>query len=223
MASLSPADTGRHGTVPPVQMETVHLTTSDDVTIAADLVAPSSPRGAIAIAHPHPLYGGNRSSHVVGSLFDAALAIGWAAIRFDFRGAGGSGGAHDGGRAERLDLTAALAAVAPYAGPGPVVAAGYSFGALVALDIADETLAGWLAIAPPLGIRADPLLPAGLAPQPKLILSPAHDQFTSPAETTELTAGWLNTTVTEIEMADHFLNGRAHFTAQLAMEFLSSL
>ena len=39
---------------------------------------------------------------------------------------------------------------APFAGDGPVLVAGYSFGALVGLNVTDPRVTGWLAVAPPL-------------------------------------------------------------------------
>ena len=66
---------------------------------------------------------------------------GFTTIRFDFRAA------HDGGIAERLDVIAAVDAVAD--GGGPLFLAGYSFGAMVALATDDPRVTGIIAVAPP--------------------------------------------------------------------------
>jgi alpha/beta superfamily hydrolase len=81
------------------------------------------------IAHPHPLFGGSMDNKVVQTLARACVTCGFAAVRFNFRGVGGTEGAHDEGRGELDDLLAVLQQTAP---EGPVVLAGFSFGAFVA-------------------------------------------------------------------------------------------
>ena len=53
---------------------------------------------------------------------------GVAALRFDFRGVGRSEGEHDDGRAERLDVVAALDVAAPSLATARSLVAGWSFG-----------------------------------------------------------------------------------------------
>ncbi len=65
---------------------------------------------------------------VVQTLARACVQCGWSAVRFNFRGVGASAGVHDEGRAELLDLLAVVRQVAP---EGPIVLAGFSFGAFV--------------------------------------------------------------------------------------------
>jgi alpha/beta superfamily hydrolase len=81
------------------------------------------------IAHPHPLFGGTMDNKVVQTLARAFVQAGWTAVRFNFRGVGGSSGVHDEGRGEAEDMGAVLQALAP---DGPVALAGFSFGAFVA-------------------------------------------------------------------------------------------
>src|SRR5687767_11542380 len=63
----------------------------------------AAPRGVAVFCHPHPLYGGALSNKVVYTLASCALQAGLAAVRFDFRGVGASGGTHDEGRGETAD------------------------------------------------------------------------------------------------------------------------
>ena len=90
------------------------------------------PRGVAVIAHPHPLFGGTMDNKVVQTLARAFVACGWTAVRFNFRGVGGTAGVHDEGRGELEDLLAVVRQVAPE-GPGavPIALAGFSFGAFV--------------------------------------------------------------------------------------------
>ena len=87
-----------------------------------------APRGVVVIAHPHPLFGGTLDNKVVQTLARAYVQCGWSAVRFNFRGVGGSAGVHDEGRAELQDLLAVVRQVAP---EGPIALAGFSFGAFV--------------------------------------------------------------------------------------------
>lgn len=152
------------------------------------------PRAAL-VCHPHPLHGGTKENKVVVALARACTEAGLHALRFDFRGAGGSEGVHDGGRGERDDARAALSALVALGG-GPVLVAGFSFGAWVGLAVGleDPRVSALLAVAPPVdhydfaflgGARApltviyapdDELVPAvaterwlaGLSPRPEV-------------------------------------------------------
>jgi alpha/beta superfamily hydrolase len=111
------------------------------------------PRAAV-VCHPHPVQGGTMHNKVVHAAAKALAAEGLHVLRFDFRGAGGSEGIHDGGRGEQDDVRAALDAAARLAGPpadGALLVAGFSFGSFVGLSVGlgDPRVAALLAIAPP--------------------------------------------------------------------------
>jgi len=97
--------------------------------IATDRPAGAS-RGVAVIAHPHPLFGGTMDNKVVQTLARAFVQCGWTAVRFNFRGVGGSAGSHDEGRGELDDLLAVVQHAAP-PGDGVLALAGFSFGAFV--------------------------------------------------------------------------------------------
>jgi len=86
-------------------------------------------RGTAIIAHPHPLFGGTMHNKVVHTLARAFTASRFTAIRFNFRGVGGTAGTHDEGRGEVEDMLAVVQQTAP---SGPIALAGFSFGAFVA-------------------------------------------------------------------------------------------
>ena len=100
-------------------------------------------RGVAVICHPHPQFGGTLDNKVVQTLARAFLELGWAGLRFNFRGVGGSEGAWDEGRGEIDDALAVVAharAVPDWA-PLPLALAGFSFGGFVAASVAERLAA----------------------------------------------------------------------------------
>lgn len=95
----------------------------------------SGPFPAAVVCHPHTLMGGNMGNGIVVSLCLELAVAGWAALRFDFRGAGSSEGDFDDGEGEMDDVSGAVDFLfrQPEIDPGELVVMGYSFGAGVAL------------------------------------------------------------------------------------------
>jgi alpha/beta superfamily hydrolase len=91
--------------------------------------------GTAIIAHPHPLFGGTMDNKVVQTLARACVQCGWAAVRFNFRGVGGSAGAYAEGVGEVDDMLAVVEQAAP---AGDLVLAGFSFGSAVASKVYDR-------------------------------------------------------------------------------------
>ena len=89
-------------------------------------------RGVAVIAHPHPLFGGTLDNKVVQTLARAFTQAGWTAVRFNFRGIGGSEGPYDEGRGEVDDMLAVVQHAAP---TGELALAGFSFGAFVTSQV----------------------------------------------------------------------------------------
>jgi alpha/beta superfamily hydrolase len=85
------------------------------------------------------LFGGTMQNKVVQTLAKAFVQNGWRAVRFNFRGVGGSAGVYDEGRGELEDLMHVIAQSQTFAqsqaqaqAVGPALAlAGFSFGAFV--------------------------------------------------------------------------------------------
>lgn len=142
-----------------------------------------APGAAVAVVcHPHPIFGGSMHNKVVHAAAEAFARLGMPVVRFNFRGVGRSAGAHDGGRGETGDLEAVLDDMAARFPHAPILAAGYSFGAWVALRVgcADARVAALIGIAAPVAVydfrflrgcdrplaliqgEADPLAPIGL-------------------------------------------------------------
>lgn len=186
----------------PVAVETVRITVDAEVTLEGDRLTPGHAVGAAVVCHPHPLYGGSRQDAVVGTLCRALVGAGWDVLRFDFRGTGGSSGTHGGGAPERDDLQAAIDLMA---GDRPLVVAGYSFGADVALSVVDDRITRWITVAPVLSIFTD--FGAAADPRPKTLIAAAHDQFQPAAQLADTVAGWPATEVVPVAGADHFFHG----------------
>src|SRR5438093_13728759 len=95
-----------------------------------------TPAPGIVVCHPHPMYGGDMHNNVVDAVCQTAAANGIVALRFNFRGAGGSEGIYDNGVGEQDDVGAALAYLRelPEVDGARVALAGYSFGAAIALQ-----------------------------------------------------------------------------------------
>lgn len=108
-------------------------------------------RAAVVFAHPHPQYGGTLHTKAVFQGAKGLTRIGCAVLRFNFRGVGASGGEFDKGEGEVEDFRAALDYMAA-AYPGTRLwAAGFSFGAWIALETGaeDDRVSALIGIAPP--------------------------------------------------------------------------
>jgi hypothetical protein len=114
--------------------------------------ASGAPRSSYAVVcHPHPLHGGTMENKVVTTLGRALRTEGVATLRFNFRGVEHSTGAFDNGQGETEDARA----VADYGAlrwPGRrLMLAGFSFGAFVALRLAQvEPIELLITVAPPI-------------------------------------------------------------------------
>ena len=91
----------------------------------------ATPRGLALIGHPHPLFGGTMDNKVVHTLTRAFVALGYAAVRMNFRGVGASEGAYDEGVGETDDMAQLLTHMREQYPDVPFALAGFSFGAFV--------------------------------------------------------------------------------------------
>ncbi|MFH1381490.1 MAG: alpha/beta family hydrolase [Chloroflexota bacterium] len=127
-----------------------------DITLEGELQLPDGkgPFPGVVVCHPHPLRGGDMENNVVVAVCQALVAKSIAALRFNFRGVGNSGGTFGGGMSEQDDVKAALdfLATAPNIDLEKIGLAGYSFGAGVALAVAlqDERVGRLALVALPL-------------------------------------------------------------------------
>ncbi len=188
--------------------EPIVVRVPDGPSLEARLGSVTSPKGGLALCHPHPLYGGDMDNPVVIRAAEVSRAAGYATLRFNFRGVGASDGVHDKGRGERDDVKAAVAALAarlPRAGPVGVI--GYSFGAWVAAHAVrpDAPAVPLGLIAPPLGMYDWSFLQAGA--RRLLLVAGTRDSY-CPIEALHRMAAATFTEAHVIEGADHFFFGK---------------
>ena len=166
---------------PRVVEEAAVLRTGDGLRLIGRLGRPPTPVGWAVVCHPDPRQGATMDNKVVTATVRAAAAADLATLRFNFRGVGGSEGAHgavaqrlqdnlfaqQGARqpiAEQADVRAAMALAEQAAPLGRRVLAGFSFGSAVAACTitAQDHIDVLLLIAPPLAIGkiVQPALPS---------------------------------------------------------------
>ncbi len=183
---------------------------SGELTLEGLLANPGGGAPAAVACHPHPMYGGSMHNNVVDAILAAMWQAGYATLRFNFRGVGGSEGEHDDGPGEVDDALAAMSYLLTQPGVRKEGAAmtGYSFGAMVALSAGYERaeIARIVAVALPLAM-ADARVPAG-ASKPLLLVSGDRDSYSPVAGLQALASKIGGSARLEIIAgADHFFGG----------------
>lgn len=205
---------------------------------------PEGAHGLAIIAHPHPLFGGTNTNKVAHTLARTLCGLGYCALRPNFRGVGGTAGTHDHGDGETEDLLAVIDwAQAPRETPGrpkfpdtpsgggsphggeaggagfgdgPLVLAGFSFGAFVQTRVAKRLAAA--------GRPAKRLVLVGTASgfiegartydteavTPDTIVIHGNRDETVPLENVLAWAEPLQVPVVVVPGADHFFHTRLH-------------
>jgi alpha/beta superfamily hydrolase len=206
------------------RVEPVSCSTADGLALEAELATPDTPaRAAAVLCHPHPQAGGSMRSIVIGALFEALPRAGVTCLRFNFRGVEGSEGFYDEGRGEQLDVQAAIAHLDDVVdGTFPLLLAGWSFGADLALVTVVDRVAAWLAIAPPLRMVPD-FSAVAADPRPKLLALAEHDEFRAPASVRDATRDWVATDIEVVGGASHFFVGRTDRLVELAVGYVDRL
>jgi alpha/beta superfamily hydrolase len=174
------------------------------------------------VCHPHPLYGGTLDNKVVYTLARAFVELNVPAIRFNFRGVGGSAGRYDEGRGETAD---ALAVIAYGRDRWPGVClwlAGFSFGGAVAARAAAQARPGRLVTVAP-GVTRVAMDGVDSPSCPWLIVQGDADDVIEPAAVRD----WASRqspapTVRLLPGAGHFFHGRLHELRQIVLDFLTS-
>ena len=181
-----------------------------------------SPRAIAIVAHPHPLFGGSMDNKVVTSVARAFVDSGATTWRFNFRGVGGTEGAHDEGRGETDDMLAVIAH-ARATRPGlPLWMAGFSFGGAVALAAAARTAPEELILVAPSLKRLAQWQQAGndeSHPANTLVIHGERDD-TVPLTDSLDWARPREIPVTVVPGADHFFHQRLHLIRLIVSRWL---
>ena len=175
--------------------------------------------GAV-VAPPHPLFGGSMDHPVCNELAYACCDAGLASLRFNWRGVGASAGRPSGESADAdADYGAATRHLAETV-EGPLVAAGYSFGAATAVRVAsrEPRCRRLLLVAPPLDLLDRELL-AGFGGS-VLIVAAAHDEFSPYDALATLSEELPRARLHRVDDADHFFMTGLAEIARAAADWL---
>jgi alpha/beta superfamily hydrolase len=189
--------------------------------------APPAIHAAVVFAHPHPQFGGTMHTKAVFQGAKGLARTGCAVLRFNFRGVGRSSGTFDQGDGEKEDFTAALDYMHAKYPDAPLWAAGFSFGAWVALEVgaADDRVSVLIGIAPPVATSVSGMdyeFPMTLASEkPKFFVQGEADEV-CPLEAMWQFYGRLEEPkeLVVIDAADHLFDGRTQEVGDALEELL---
>jgi alpha/beta superfamily hydrolase len=183
-----------------------------------------SPRAAIVLAHPHPLYGGTLHNPVIFHSDRELNRAGYATLRFNFRGVEGSEGTHDEGNGEVGDVAAAASWIRALNPGAPLVLVGYSFGSRCAVShaLADPTVAAVVAIGFP--IRIWPFHDIETLGRPFAAVQGTKDEF-GPIDEVEAVLRRMSPPgiLYKVEGATHLFPGRAPEAAAQVVRAVESV
>lgn len=181
----------------------------DDFADAAGIAASASgiageARGGAIVAAPHPQMGGSMDSPVVTELGLAASDAGLVSLRFNWRGVGGSAGRPSGETADAdADCLAALDFMRESV-EGPIVACGYSWGALAVFRTcaAAPRVKRLVLVAPPPAMLDRAAFER--SGRPMLIVAGDRDTYVPLAALEERVAGLERVELAVLPGVDHF-------------------
>jgi alpha/beta superfamily hydrolase len=191
----------------------------------------TSPRPAVVVCHPHSLHGGSADVPVIVATARELALRGMLALRYNFRGVGGSEGSFGDGVAEVADVAGAVEHMATRQGVDPerLYLMGYSFGASVGLRYVetDPRIGAIAALCLPLG----PMTIGSLDDdfwssyaRPKLFLAGDRDDICPLSELRPLVDALPDPKkLIVLDGADHFLWGREQEVANHVADFLEEV
>jgi len=179
------------------------------------------PFPAVAICHPHPLYGGDMNNNVVMAICSTLAEASLAALRFNFRGVGRSQGKFAEGIGEQEDVDSALTFLSSLGkvDRSRIGLVGYSFGAKVALPAAlqNELVQAVAFISPFLSTSDWQQLRACI--KPKLFLFGSNDSLVLSPEVQRMASELPQSQYEVIPGADHFWWGYEGEIARRVLAF----
>ena len=178
----------------------------------------NAPRAIAVVAHPLPTMGGTMENKVVTTLAKAFVELGFAALRFNFRGAGASDGAFDGGNGEVEDVLAVLHHARQEYGGLPLILSGFSFGGYVQARAAQHLHPRphrLVLVAPAVGCFAMPQVPHNT-----LLVHGELDEVVPLADVLQW-ARPLHLPIVVLPGAEHFFHGRLNQIRQIVLHEFS--
>jgi len=192
-------------------MPTIHDLAGPEGKLEALLDEPAgAPRAAVVFAHPLPTHGGTMHTKAVYQGTKGLVRSGCAVLRFNFRGVGQSAGSFSGGDGEKGDFKAALDYMTARYPSLPLWAAGFSFGAWVALETgaADERVTALIGIAPPVTKMGYDFLNTKTSTKPKFFVQGEADDICPIQDMWKFYGTLLEPKeLVVIDMADHLFDG----------------
>lgn len=182
---------------------------------------PGDPPIAALVCHPHPLFGGTMHNKVVFNAAKALDALGIAVLRFNFRGAGQSGGAHDKGAGERDDVRVALDHLSAEFPGKPLLVAGFSFGCWVGLRVGceDRRVEKLIAIGAP--VNGSDFSYLHQCRKPKLFVHGSNDEFGDVDKVRQMVSSLPDVNqLVVVNAADHFFAGKVEQLAKAITAWL---
>ena len=182
-------------------------------------------KAVVVLASPHPQRGGTMQDKVVYQATQGFVRAGCAVLRFNYRGVGTSDGAYSDGPGEREDYRAALDAAAREFPDLPIWAAGYSFGAYIALNVgaADPRVTQLIGIGVVTGEKSDKYdyTAVRASEKPKFLIHGGLDEL-STAKSIRKFYGELAEPreLVVIDDADHYFDGHTSEVADAIEDLL---
>jgi alpha/beta superfamily hydrolase len=177
----------------------------------------------VVITHPHPLYGGTMNNPVVETVQSAYRRHGYATLRFNFRGVGGSQGNYADGMGEQADVRAAIAHVESM-NVSAVDLAGYSFGAWVNSAVAagsPASIKSMIMISPPVAFIE--FENVNVLSCLKLVVTGSRDDIAPENQIRNMLPAWNPDAQFEvIDACDHFYSGHLDKLKAILTSFLQN-
>jgi uncharacterized protein len=174
------------------------------------------------LCHPHPLFGGTLHNKVIYQAAKSLDSLGVPVLRFNFRGAGLSGGAHDRGIGERGDVQAAIDFLRKEFPELPLLLGGFSFGSWVGLRVgcADARVQELIGLGIPVNNSAFTYLES--CNKSKLIVQGTRDEHGAWQTVEEVVARMAgDTRLVFVQDADHFFAGQLEKVDEAICEWLT--
>jgi alpha/beta superfamily hydrolase len=192
--------------------------------LEARLDLPAGTARAIAVvASPHPKRGGTMQDKVVYQAAQGFVRAGCAVLRFNYRGAGTSDGEFSDGPGEMDDYRAALDAAAREFPGLPIWAAGYSFGAFIAMNTGatDPRVTQLVGIGTVIDDKYD-YTAVRATEKPKFLLHGGLDELTTAKSIRKLYGELAEPReLVVIDDADHYFDGHASEVADAIEDLLT--